>query len=791
MNNEVTQIDHALAYAAYGWPVFPVHGIEGGRCTCGKPNCKRPGKHPRTRHGFKDATTDPNRIRQWWKEWPNSNIGIATGVQSGLIVLDVDGEKGEAKLAAMITERGPPLTPQAKTGRGRHLYFALPPDVSVPSSENGGLDIKCEGGYVVAPPSIHPTGNMYQWVGELTAPTLAPDWIIKYARGDHTPDPAAPLASSRPQVCDQLNLYADPPPYSEAEEVRIWSMLRCIPALSYDDWLHVGMALHWLGWGERGYQIWCAWSRTVPEKYDESTQREKWESFNRSSDRKPITLGTLVHMAKAGGWTDTAAPALHTDLGNARRLVARHGRNIRFIHEWRKWIVWDDTRWCVDDDGAIMRLAKETVEALFVEAANIKDEDKRKELRKHAMRCQAAARLDAMIDLATSEPEVVLSAQRLDADPWLLGTQNGVLELRTGKFRPAERGDYITMRMGAAFDPEATCANFLEFLKTITGGDQHLAAYLQRAVGYMLTGSTCEEVMFVTWGIGNNGKSTWCETLHTLFGDYAMTADAGLLMERKTPGGATPEIARLKGRRFVAINETAENEHLNEARVKFVTSHDKITARKLYQDFFDFDPTHKIVLKTNHKPIVRGTDIGIWRRIHLLPFTVTIPSEKVEKYFRERRLIPELPGILNWALEGLRAYLREGLNPPAAVQAATGDYQRDMDVVGQWIDQQCVLDPQAAVPTGAAYVDYTQWAQDEIAWALTKLKFRRNLTDRGFEAGMGAGGQRLIRGLKLKKPSGLYMLPVGAERSSEPRGQAPGGGAPVTTGVRFMPPRGR
>src|SRR5262249_32629976 len=161
-------------------------------------------------------------------------------------------------------------------------------------------------------------------------------------------------------------------------------------------------------------------------------------------------------------------------------------------------------------------------------------------------------------------------------------------------------------------------------LHTVTGGDADLQSYLQRAVGYMLTGSVREEVLFVLYGTGNNGKSTFRETMHSLLGDYALAADAGLLIERKTPGGATPELARLKGRHLVSIHETSEKDHMNEARVKFVPSQDKITARNLYQDFFDFDPSHKAFLTTNHKPIIRGTDIGIWRRIHLLPFTVAI-----------------------------------------------------------------------------------------------------------------------------------------------------------------------
>jgi putative DNA primase/helicase len=311
--------------------------------------------------------------------------------------------------------------------------------------------------------------------------------------------------------------------------------------------------------------------------------------------------------------------------------------------------------------------------------------------------------------------------------------------------------------MAYAFNAEATSPNWLEFIDTITGRDRLLGAYLQRAIGYTLTGSTREEVLFVLYGTGNNGKSTWRETLHALFGDYAMAADAGLLIERKTAGGATPELTRLKGRRLVAINETSENDHLNEARVKFITSQDKITARDLYEGFFDFDPSHKTFLTTNHKPIIRGTDTGIWRRIHLLPFTVTIPPEKVVKDFGEQRLMSELAGILNWAIEGLRAYLKEGLKPPPAVLDATAEYRQGMDVVAQWIDSRCDIDPQATIPSGIAYDDYARWAHGEIGWTLTHLRFGRTLTDRGFKRDEGTAGQRLIRGLRLKSTAPLAL----------------------------------
>jgi putative DNA primase/helicase len=452
---------------------------------------------------------------------------------------------------------------------------------------------------------------------------------------------------------------------------------------------------------------------------------------------------------QAKGIAGNVLRGFHTDLGNAKRFVGRHGENIRFVYEWRKWIIWNGHRWDVDNDGAVVRLAKETVSAMYTEALQM-PEPQRTALIKHALKSQAEPRLDAMISLAESESEVVLSAKALDADPWLLGVQNGVIDLKTGKFREGRRKDFITKRVGVSYDPDARCPEWLKFLDTVTGGDRQLQAYLQRAIGYTLTGSVREEVMFFLYGIGNNGKSTFRETLHKLFGDYALAADAGLFIERKMPGGATEEIARLKGCRFVAVNETNENDQVHEARVKFITSQDTITARNLYSHFFDFFPTHKTFVTTNHKPIIRGTDEGIWRRLHLIPFTVTIPKNEIEKDFRDRRLTPESAGILNWAIEGALAYLKEGLNPPPIVRAATNEYRQDMDVVGQWIEERCVCEPLATILSSTAYNDYVFWAEDEIGWALARLRWRRNLTDRGFEPKKGSHGQRIIQGLRLK-----------------------------------------
>jgi putative DNA primase/helicase len=301
----------------------------------------------------------------------------------------------------------------------------------------------------------------------------------------------------------------------------------------------MGAALHSLGWGEKGFEIWNDWSRNCAEKYDKADQQKTWESFDRPYSEVPITTATIFYRARKRGWIDeTRQHDLHTDLGNARRFVKRHGENVRFVPEWQKWIVWNESWWEIDNDGAVMRLAKETVEAMYAEALGLANERERTELLKRAIKSQAEARLKAMVSLAESEAAMVVAAHKLDANAWLLGVRNGVIDLETGQFRPARREDLITKHANVSFDRRARCPKWVKFLGTVTGGDGALQKYIQRVSGYALTGCAREEVLFVLYGTGNNGKSTYRETMHSLLGDYALAADAGLLIERKTPGGA-------------------------------------------------------------------------------------------------------------------------------------------------------------------------------------------------------------------------------------------------------------
>lgn len=544
---------------------------------------------------------------------------------------------------------------------------------------------------------------------------------------------------------------------------RIARAFRVIPNddVDWDEWCVKGMACYRATDGsEAGFDIWCEWS-AKSQKHNKDVTFEKWHNKFRGCPPKDVGAGSIFFWANE---VDPSWDEKNTDLGNARRLVRLHGDDIRYVPVWKSWLVWRDGHWRRDADGEIMRLAKKTVEAMFAEAAGIADEGARKALRAHAIKCQSAQRLAAMVELAKTELAVVLPVSMVDADPLMLGVENGVIDLRTGSFRPAEREDYVTKRCGAAFDPKAKCPNWDAFLKKIFVKDRKLSAYVRRACGYTLTGLTDEEAMFILWNTGNNGKSTLRETVFALMGDYAMGADASLLVaHRKQQGGASPDVARMHGMRLVTMNETAEGDHLNESRVKYITSHDITTARFLFENPFDFTPTHKPWLTTNNKPVIKGTDPGIWRRVQMWPFLFIVPEKERDRYFRQKKLMPELCGILNWALKGLRKYHKLGLKPPPAVIEATEEYRKDMDVLGQWIAERLVQDPKSALKRTEMFRDYEAWSKANVSWHMTAIGFGRELAARKESLGITevwVQGERGWQGITLCSPTASLSFPL-------------------------------
>jgi putative DNA primase/helicase len=383
-----------------------------------------------------------------------------------------------------------------------------------------------------------------------------------------------------------------------------------------------------------------------------------------------------------------------TDVGNARRLLARCGSNIRYVPHWKSWLMWDGQRWQKDSMNRIAHLAKDTIRALYLDAANAPGWESQ-DLAKHAIRSEAAGRIAAMVQLAQSDPSVVVAPEVLDADLFRLTVFNGTIDLRSGVLQPHRREDLMTKLAPVTHDPTADCPQWLEMLDRIMAGDAAQIGFLQKALGYALTGDASEQCFFILHGRGANGKSTVIEVIRAVMGDYAMATAPETLLVKATSGGANNDIAMLQGARFVSAVETDQGRRIAEALVKQTTGGDRITARFLYGEFFEFPPSFKLFLATNHKPVIRGTDHAIWQRVRLIPFEVQIPEKDQDRHLASKIKAAELPGILNWLIEGCRAWQTDGLTPPERVLAATAEYREEQDVLGRFLGDACEESPAA------------------------------------------------------------------------------------------------
>jgi putative DNA primase/helicase len=403
-----------------------------------------------------------------------------------------------------------------------------------------------------------------------------------------------------------------------------------------------------------------------------------------------------------------------TDLGNAERLVAHYGDDLHYCHPYKKWLCWDGTRWRLDDSGAPGRAAKLTVRSIYGEALAVQGDDDdakayRKALAAWAARSEADARIKAMLARATSEADLVVFPTELDADPWLLNCENGTLDLRSGQLRPHDHNDLITKLCPVAYDPTAEAPTWEKFLTRVMDADADLTAFLQRAVGYSLTGDISEHCLFIPHGAGRNGKSVFLGTIRALLGDHAQQLPRETLMARHRGGEIPNDIARLAGARLATAIETRQGQRLDEEMVKQLTGGDPVTARFLHGEFFEFHPVAKLWLATNHKPKITGTDEGIWSRVRLVPFDVTIPPGERDRHLADK-LKAELPGILNWAIEGCLDWQQRGIDPPALVVDVNEDYRREEDTLAEFIEQCCVTGPsEHAYPKDLhdAYVAFT------------------------------------------------------------------------------------
>lgn len=434
-----------------------------------------------------------------------------------------------------------------------------------------------------------------------------------------------------------------------------------------------------------------------------------------------------------------------TDLGNAKRLVRRHNSRIRYAHAMGRWLTWDGTRWAMDDTGAIMRLAKETVISIYREAPDLQYDSDRALTVKWGLKSESRNHLEAMVSLARTEKEIGIRPEALDANQWLLNCRNCTFDLKNWSRGDHDPNDLITRRINVDFDPKAKCPTWLKFVRRIMGDDNELCTFLQRAIGYSLTGDISEQCLFFMFGTGKNGKSTFIETIQALMGEYVVKTPTETLMARDR-SGVPNDVARLAGKRLVVARETDEGQRLAEATIKDLTGGDKIVARYLHQEFFEFAPTFKLWMYGNHKPMIRGNDEGIWRRMRLIPFTVTITPEEQDPNLSEK-LLEELPGILNWALQGCREWMQHGLGEPFAIREATADYRSEMDVLGTFIAEVCEVGPDKSIAAKKFYEHYSTWCSDYGERAMSQRQLGVRLKERGFSAHAGHAGFRSWNGI--------------------------------------------
>lgn len=436
----------------------------------------------------------------------------------------------------------------------------------------------------------------------------------------------------------------------------------------------------------------------------------------------------------------------NTDIGNGWRFAQRYGKRFRYCREMNQYLAYEGKRW-QPNQSAAEAAAKGTVRDMAEIAAKDPSQSDNKALLQHAMRSATRSRIEAMLFTARSEPGMEVKAEDLDGDGYLFNCNNGTVDLKTGELRPHDPGDHISKITTVDYDPDASAPTWDAFLARILP-DEDLRTFMQRLIGYALMGESREEVLPFLYGSGANGKSTCLNAIQEVFGEYAIQAPPELLTLKHGPSHPT-ELAALMGARCVLSVEVEEGRRLAESLVKQLTGRDSISARFMRQDFFTFEPTHTVFMAANHKPIVKGTDGAIWRRIKLIPFEVVIPEDERDPNLQEK-LRGELPGILAWAIRGCLEYQRQGLGEPSAVRAATEEYRADMDILAAFIDEDCVTAPGVWIKFADLYAGYVNWCQRSGVTAESKREFGNRLTERGYTPDKGSKNVSVRRNIALR-----------------------------------------
>lgn len=729
MNNTGVMCGWAMYYAGMGLPVFPV---------------KTKGKAPLTEHGCKDATTDIGQIVQWWERWPDANIGIATGAgDRPLCVLDVDvnhdlGKYGDETLDELLKQYGQlPETWLCLTGGGglHYYFFCNDPALTIGANVLPGLDFRGRGGYVVAPPSLHESGNRYEWEAsndpsDGAVPAEIPSWLHDLLiQGKRKDEKKAPNNA----------------PESVTQGSRNQEMFRLACSLRAK-----GLTVE---------EITAAMMKANETRCNPPLSTREIESICKSAGRYERGKGSAA--PKAPGTVNDAEsvkPPDYSDAGNAAVFSRIYKGDLIYV-DALGWLYWNGKKWERNEHKAMKaaiklsaRMLKEAIQgnrdaliqqaeaqAKYAETGDDADKEiletaKReakaaKAFLTHAQNLRGAIRLRNMIEL--SKPELVIKADKLDANPLDLNTPAGIVNLTTGQIRPHER-NALCSQITTVAPSSNGIKMWTDFLHTITCGDQGILAFLQMVSGMALIGSVYHEGIVIACGSGRNGKSTFFNALGSAMGDYTGSIDIKALTTDRGNKGAA--LAMLRGKRLVITGELEEHQRLSSSILKQVASTDKLVIEEKYKAPETVKQSHTLVLFTNFLPRVGSTDNGTWRRLLVVPFNATIPEGSGVQNYAEVLQDQAGGAILSWAIEGAMMFIRNGfkLDIPDVVAEATEEYRAREDWLSNFIDERCIKEPGARVAASALYAEYKAWAQGNGDYVRRERDFSEAMEAAGY-----------------------------------------------------------
>ncbi len=734
-------IKFALEYAARGWAVFPL----------------TPGdKTPITKNGFYDASKDPAVITKWWTKTPNANIGIATGIVSGICVLDVD-EKPLKNVSGSATLSGHPewLVPETFTvqtgGGGKHYYFLCDRPMASKNGFAPGLDFKADGGYVVAPGSTHESGRRYELIPNCCGPDPLPEWLppVRTAPIERSLAPRAEFPPASPKILEQalqhLLLNHGPSIQGQNGDGHAYEMA----AILCNDF-----ALQ----PKEAWAVASEWNKICKPPFSNAelvTKLNNAMSYARGAygdlRTNPLIteVDTLDTVPAPSSGPDNDYSDYATDLGNAHLLAETARDSLRYVTEWARWLVWDGKCWAPEKKAEAMNAAQSVVFDVLGKAhtdAASKVSDLEKQLQaitvgnepgqvmtieqgkritalegdldnatklcKSAygrfIRAQSLPALNSMLTLAGTLPGIAVSATSLDLDPWLLNVSNGTINLRTGILLPHKREDLQTRFAPVDYDPNARSLLWERFVSETMKGDNELISYLQRAAGYTLTGQNSSECFFFLQGEGQNGKSTFVNTIASMLGPYAKPIKSLMLKNQNVHENFW---AFLQGARMLIHPEPTKGATFDDGAAKMLTGGDFIEARRSYSKTnVSFICTGKVWMFSNPRPNIDAGDDGMWRRVKLVLFNNSIPMEKRDNSIKERLLAgPEWPGVLAWAVKGCMAWQRGGLQEPGVMLAAIAEYRSQSSMTQIMFDEVFERSPGCKVSTIEAVEAATGW----------------------------------------------------------------------------------